>query len=252
MVRNWPSLVQRARLSGQLLGEVVHRAHLSGQLVGEVILGVLLVGTLAFSPRDGVPSEGYVDAVVPTLSGIAAMPVSANNLYSGKPFLVPKPPAPTPPPQAPIPTAAPVRLLLPSLNLHPPVEALGLDRYGAMDTPDNIWDVGWYKAGPVPGAPGDAVMDGHAGYPGQPLIFGRLAKMRPGEPIVVVLADGSRQVFTVDSVASWPVGSMPPNIFEPYGPPRLTLVTCDGKFNDANKTYASRLIVEASYSGVAP
>src|SRR3984893_9452525 len=104
--------------------------------------------------------------------------------------------------------------------------------------------------GPVPGAPGDAVMDGHAGYPGQPLIFGRLAKIQPGEPIWVVLADGSKQVFTVSWVQSCPATSVPPPMFEPYGPPRLTLVTCDGQFNSDNKTYASRLVVEASYEGV--
>jgi hypothetical protein len=207
--------------------------------------------TLATSWRDGVPNDGNVVAIRPIQSGIALLPVSANNLYSGKPFLVPKPPVPTPVPQVPIPTSLPVRVLIPSLGIRPPVESLGLDRYGAMDTPNNIWDVGWYNAGPVPGAPGDAVIDGHAGYPGQPLIFGRLVKLQPGEQIVVVLADGSQQNFAVVSVASYPLGSMPPGMFEPYGPPRLTLVTCDGQFNDGTKTYANRLVVEASYSGAA-
>jgi sortase (surface protein transpeptidase) len=102
----------------------------------------------------------------------------------------------------------------------------------------------------VPGAPGDAVMDGHAGYPGQPLIFGRLSKIHPGEAIVVLLADGSKQVFKVVSVQSLPVGSTPPGMFEPYGLPRLTLITCDGVFNSDDKTYSNRLIVEASYAGV--
>ena len=44
---------------------------------------------------------------------------------------------------------------------------------------------------------------------------------------------------------------MPPGMFEPYGPPRLTLITCDGQFNDTDKTYANRLVVEASFSGTA-
>lgn len=224
---------------------------MTAKLVGEVALAVLLGVALAGAWRDGVPVDEFVGVVGPIHSGIALMPVSANNLYSGKPFVIPKPP-PTQVAQAPIPTSPPVRLVLPTLNIHPPVESLGLDRYGALDTPNNIWDVGWYKAGPVPGAPGDAVINGHAGYPGQPLIFGRLAKIQPGDQIVVVLADGTRQVFTVDSVASWPAGSVPPGMFEPYGPPRLTLYTCDGVFNSDNKTYSSRLVVEARYSGVAP
>lgn len=238
MASIWPSLGRQV--------------HVTTRLFGEVALVVLLGVTLAGSWRDGVPVNDYVGPVTPIQTGIALTSVSGNNLYSGKPFLVPKPPVAAPIVERPIPTALPVRLLVPSLDIHPPVESLGVDRFGAMDTPNNIWDVGWYNAGPVPGAPGDAVINGHAGYPGQPLIFGRLVKLQQGEQIVVVLADGSKQIFSVDSVTSYPLPSMPAGMFEPYGPPRLTLITCDGKFNSANKTYASRLIVEASYVGQAP
>jgi hypothetical protein len=38
---------------------------------------------------------------------------------------------------------------------------------------------------------------------------------------------------------------------EPYGPARLTLITCTGPFDDHYKTYADRLAVEASYAGLA-
>jgi hypothetical protein len=41
----------------------------------------------------------------------------------------------------------------------------------AMETPNNLWSVGWYRGGPSPGAPGDAVIDGHVGLPGSPLVF---------------------------------------------------------------------------------
>jgi hypothetical protein len=247
MTRTWPTLGQRANVTTQL--------------VGEAALALLLGVTLALCWSDGTPSHDPY-AILPTLSGIPSMQASmqdsaqdsGDNLHLVNPFRVSEPPVVTPAllPQAPIPSAPPVRLLLPTLNLHPPVESVGLDRNGAMDTPENIWDVGWYKAGPVPGAPGDAVIDGHAGYPGQPLIFGRLVKIQPGASIVVLLADGSKQVFTVVSVQSLPVNSMPQDMFEPYGPPRLTLITCDGQFNSDNKTYANRLVVEASYAGIAP
>jgi hypothetical protein len=219
------------------------RSHAATQWAGEVALAVLLLAALAISWRDGVPADDYVPPITPTVATVIPSALgTADDLYSGMPMQLP-------PRQVKVPSATPVRLLLPTLNLHPPVESVGLDRFGAMDIPNNIWDVGWYKAGPVPGAPGDAVIDGHAGYPGQPLIFGRLAKIRPGEPIVVMLADGSRQVFTVDSVASLPLNSMPPDMYMPYGPPRLTLITCDGQFDSNSDTYANRLVVEASYAG---
>ena len=38
---------------------------------------------------------------------------------------------------------------------------------------------------------------------------------------------------------------------EPYGMPRLTLVTCSGDFDDATKTYSRRQVVELSYAGLA-
>jgi hypothetical protein len=37
---------------------------------------------------------------------------------------------------------------------------------------------------------------------------------------------------------------------EPYGPPRLTLITCTGHFDDKAYSYSSRLVVEARYQGV--
>ena len=119
-----------------------------------------------------------------------------------------------------------------------------------MNVPVNAWNAGWYTGGPIPGAPGDAVIEGHAGYPGQPMIFGRLATMRPGDQIVVVLADGSRRLFLMVSKSTVPVGTTPPGMAEPYGPARLTLITCNGHFNDKSFTYSSRLVVEASYAGV--
>ena len=53
---------------------------------------------------------------------------------------------------------------------------------GVLNLPANSWNAGWYKGSPVPGAPGDAVIEGHAGYPNQPMIFGKLATLETGAP----------------------------------------------------------------------
>jgi sortase (surface protein transpeptidase) len=144
-----------------------------------------------------------------------------------------------------------VQILIPDLDVHRAIEPVGVDRSGVMNVPANSWNAGWYQYGSVPGAPGDAVIEGHAGYPGQPMIFGKLATLKTGARVTVVLSDGSRQLFTVDSMASVPVGTAPPGFAEPYGPPRLTLITCNGYFNQATYTYSSRLAVELSYAGSA-
>jgi LPXTG-site transpeptidase (sortase) family protein len=234
VLTTWPSLVRRRGLA-------------PARLVGEGVLAVLLVATLAFSSQDGVPApkvsigplklnmSALGQTTLPDTRSIGALATSIDASVSS---------------QALIPKAPPAQLLIPSLDVHRPVEAVGVDRFGVMNLPVNFWNAGWYSGGPVPGAPGDAVIEGHAGYPGEPLIFGRLVALRQGDKIVVVLGDGTRRLFLVDSMAKVPVGSAPPGMAEPYGPPRLTLITCTGYFNKNSYSYSERLVVEASYAGV--
>jgi hypothetical protein len=209
-----------------------------------LLTGVILA-TLAFTWSDGPQEPSVVDPVAPpaTLghqpSTYFAWMGIAVGASSG--IVV----------QAPIPTSPPATILIPSLNVHRVVEAVGTDRWGTMYQPENLWNAGWYQGGPVPGAPGDAVIEGHAGYPNAPLLFGKLNQLHAGDKIIVVLANGSRRLFLVDSLAIWPAGTTPPGMGEPYGPPRLTLITCTGPFDDHYKTYADRLAVEASYAGLA-
>ena len=153
-------------------------------------------------------------------------------------------PGPTP-----VPAPRPARLLIPSLGLDATVEEVGLDAVGAMGTPHFIWNVGWFNSGPAPGAAGDAVIDGHHGLPGQPLIFNGLGQLPVGGLITVVGADGSRRDFAVTSSMSWPADSHPAGLFETAGAARLTLITCDGAYFRGSQTYADRLVVEASLLG---
>jgi hypothetical protein len=235
MQNTWPSLDRRA--------------HISARLAGESVLGVLLVATLVFSPHDGAPVDRsdifavpiaahmspFGQAALPDSRSLSALATSTEVSVSAKAL---------------IPTAPPAQLLIPALNVHRAVETVGADRSGVMNLPMNAWNAGWYKGGPIPGAPGDAVIEGHAGYPDQPMIFGKLVKLHAGDQIIVVLSDGSRRLFLVDSMATVPVGSAPAGMAEPYGPPRLTLITCTGHFDQNSYSYSSRLVLEASYAGV--
>jgi LPXTG-site transpeptidase (sortase) family protein len=238
MIRAWPAFVDRALPPTRLIGEVV--------------LVVLLVVTAATTWRDGRSTDGLVDLVAPPKDGIAAMQVSGNNLsghpHWGNPLPVVEP---APPPQPRIPTAAPAQLLIPTLDVHRPVEKVGVNQYGVMNLPVNSWNAGWYKGGTVPGAPGDSVIEGHAGYPGQPMIFGKLDTLHSGDRIIVVLADGSHRLFLVESMRTVPAGTAVPGLAEPYGLPRLTLITCTGHFDKKNHWYSDRLVLEARYAGLA-
>jgi LPXTG-site transpeptidase (sortase) family protein len=242
-------MVRRAR-------SLVPHPRPSAQLMGEVALGAVLVATLAFSPHDAAPTAGYDDAwtaqvVTPYQSAPGDQPqfgftlpglrnLSNGALTGGKAVST----------QALIPTSPPSQLIIPALNVHRPVEGVGTNRSGVMNLPVNAWNAGWYQGGPIPGAPGDAVIEGHAGYPDQPMMFGKLSTLRAGDQIFVVLSDGSRRMFVVSSMAVFAVGSAPAGMGQPYGPPRLTLITCTGSFNANTFSYNKRLVVEATYAGV--
>ena len=238
ILRTWPAVLRRVPVSTSLLGEAV--------------LVVLLAVTVASSWRDGMPTDQQADLVAPPVT-IDSPQVTGNNL-SGKPDwwgskLPVVPPALASQPYAP--AAPPVQLLISRLDVHRAVEKVGVDEFGTMQLPVNAWNAGWYRWGPVPGAPGDAVIEGHAGYPKQPMIFGKLATLHPGDKIVVVLADGSRQLFIVASMRSVPAGSAPAGLGSFSGKPRLTLVTCTGHFDKKNYWYSDRLLLEATYAGLA-
>ena len=232
------------------------RGRLSTQVLGQIALGALLLSALAFSPRDGAPVDDQVawptepatrlaaatleptsiGLTLPGMSNFSAWAKSTGSEITAKAL---------------IPTAPPVQLLIPSMRVNRPVEGIGVNRYGVLDLPVNGWNAGWYKDGPVPGAPGDAVIQGHAGLPGEPMLFGNLYRLKQGDKIIIVLADGSRRLFLVQSMSVIPIGVTPPGIADPSGPPRLTLLTCTGNFDKEKKYYTQRLVLEASYAGTA-
>ncbi|MGA7911903.1 MAG: class F sortase [Candidatus Dormiibacterota bacterium] len=227
----WPLL-------GRRISVPAHVAREAALLAG--VIGI----TLAFCWSDGSPNPGVVDPVAPVARFVPAPSVHFGLIGAalGKPVDI------TYVPPFVVPTSPPATILISSINVHRPVEPVGVDRKGQMDLPVNPWNGGWYKGGPVPGAPGDAVIEGHSGYPGKPLIFGRLNQLRSGDQIVVVLADGTHQTFVVQSLKVWRAGTAPPGMGEPYGPPRLTLITCTGPFDAQYETSADRLVVEATYA----
>jgi len=230
MVTTWPSWGRRSKVYARAWGEV-------GWLAA--VIGVILASTSS----DGTPNTGVIDPAPASARFVLEPLVSFGWIgaaVGGHVNITYVPPVPTSPPAT---------ILISSINVHRPVEQVGTDRSGAMSVPKNLWNAGWYEYGPVPGAPGDAVIDGHAGYPDAPLLFGRLDQLRKGDQIVVVLADGSRRLFLVQSLAIWPARAYPTGLFGTGGPPRLTLITCTGPFDAQYKTYADRLVVEATYAG---
>ncbi len=55
----------------------------------------------------------------------------------------------------------PKKLDMPRLGLEAQIVEAGIDKSGAMETPDNYKDVGWFNLGVRPGEIGNAVITGH-------------------------------------------------------------------------------------------
>jgi sortase (surface protein transpeptidase) len=144
------------------------------------------------------------------------------------------------------PAAPPSRLVIPAIGVDAAVEPVGLDAQGRMAAPARTTDVGWYRLGAAPGDAGDAVIDGHLDWWNGPAVFWRLGRLRAGDRVTVVRADGSQVDFVVDSSRTVAYDASLQDLFTEVGPPTLTLITCAGAWDAGRATYLQRLVVHAS------
>lgn len=142
----------------------------------------------------------------------------------------------------------PARLIIPSIGVNANVEQVGKKADGSMGTPQTFGDVAWYALGSKPGAAGNAVIDGHvdnalttAG------VFMHLSQVHLGDTITVADASGATRTFVVNNIQEVPADSAPDaSIFATTGPSQLVLITCDGDWVPAAKSFSERLEVFAS------
>jgi sortase (surface protein transpeptidase) len=140
----------------------------------------------------------------------------------------------------------PMVITIPSIGVKAGIVGVGLQADGAMQLPEPD-QVGWYKRGPRPGAPGPAVLIGHVDNRTDPAVFYRLRELRPGDEILIRQRDGSTTRFTVGRLERHPKTALPTNrIWTTTSKPVLRLITCDGSFNHATGHYRDNLIVYAA------
>ncbi|MFE5673323.1 class F sortase [Agromyces sp. NPDC056523] len=148
---------------------------------------------------------------------------------------------PTAPPE-------PTRLEVPALGIDVAVRPVGLDGQGRMGLLDDPAIAAWYRWGPAPAsASGSTVIAAHVdSLTYDVLPFARLKDAAPGTEVVVTDAAGERRAYAVDSVqviekadVDWDAA------FDRSGAPRLTLVTCGGDFDHADRRYLSNVVVTA-------
>lgn len=146
----------------------------------------------------------------------------------------------------------PVRLRLPTINVDAAVEQVGLAPDGSMDVPKDFSEAAWYRLGPRPGEPGNAVIDGHVDSTTGWAVFWDLRRLTRGDPIVVVGDDGVERRFVVTGWEKYARQDVPiGRVFGPTTGIHLNLITCDqaSTFDFTRREYAGNLIV---YAEAAP
>lgn len=142
---------------------------------------------------------------------------------------------------------APARLKVPSLGIDAKVEEVGRKLDGAMGTPADFMNVGWWSEGSKPGSPGNAVMAGHVNNAlTKPGVFAHLSKINKGDYVTVSDAEGRTKVYEVYEIASYEPDQAPlAKIFATTGPSQLVLITCEGEWVADERSFDKRLVVIA-------
>ena len=160
------------------------------------------------------------------------------------------PAAPAPAAAQPVP--APVRLVIPALGVDAAIVTIATDGEGALVPPTSTAIVGWFAAGPAPGATGPALLAGHVDSRAGPGVFFRLRDLRAGDRVDVVRADGSTASFTVTGHVESAKSAFPTDlVYAPTPGPELRLVTCGGAFDHTARSYLDNIIVQALPTGGA-
>ena len=143
--------------------------------------------------------------------------------------------------------AEPSRLIIPEIGINASVQSVGLawQGNGDMGIPTNFTDVAWYNRGPVPGAKGTAVIDGHLDGRNVPrAVFYRLDELKPGDPVYVKERNGKVVQFVVTGSKRYAYNADTAPIFTTSGQGSyLNLITCAGDWLPSEKSYNERVVV---------
>jgi LPXTG-site transpeptidase (sortase) family protein len=141
--------------------------------------------------------------------------------------------------------AAPVRLVVPSLDLRAAVVPIEVEASGVLHPPADVDDVGWWRRSAEPGATkGPTLLTGHTVSTGGG-VMDRLGDLRRGDRVVVRTREGrvAYEATNVEVLSRAELTQQRRALFGRGGPARLVLVTCtdwDGRVYESNVVVTAR------------
>ncbi|MGI8312381.1 class F sortase [Saccharopolyspora hattusasensis] len=140
----------------------------------------------------------------------------------------------------------PQRMRLSAMGVDAPVQPVlpGPDRQ--LSVPESPDVVGWWSAGAAPGSrTGTVVLAGHVDtHSAGPGALFRVAELQPGDRLEVTSAHSTTR-YRIAAVRSYPKASLPADLFDRTGNPRLALITCGGLFDDSTRQYEDNIVAYA-------
>ena len=143
--------------------------------------------------------------------------------------------------------AAPVRVVIPAIDVDTKVLPVGLDKNKAIEIPEDIRYVGWYKLGVPPGVDrGSAVLVAHRDGKQGRGVFYSLGNLSVGDKVFVKTSAGETLPYKVVARELIKKKSLPyEELFAVDGDPRLTLISCGGYYDRNNGGYQDNVVVTA-------
>jgi sortase A len=140
----------------------------------------------------------------------------------------------------------PTRLVIRAIGVDAEIEARGLDSSRNLATPKNFRNVAWYDLGPRPGEPGNAILNGHVNWWTGDAVFTHLDRLRIGDLVEVVRADGAVVRFKVTATRTVLADARVASLFAASTRTTLTLITCSGVWSPLTQSDTRRLLVSAT------
>jgi LPXTG-site transpeptidase (sortase) family protein len=139
-------------------------------------------------------------------------------------------------------------LNIPELGVHARVLSLGILSNGALGTPNNVFDTGWYNESSLPGQPGAMLIDGHVSSWTSHGVFYGIKNLKPGDTMQVQRGDGT--LFTYKVVRSQTFSDNNVDMTSAVTPvtagkPGLNLITCTGTLKPGTSEFNERVVVYA-------
>ena len=147
--------------------------------------------------------------------------------------------------QPPLELAPPQRIVIEKATVDAEVVVLGVDQQGVMQIPENGEVVGWYDTSAHPGYPGNSVFAGHVDWEKKIAVLWDLREVEEGDEIKVLTTRGDWKTYVVEHNWLVPFDAPAGDVVGPTYSNWMTIITCDGEFDQETHNYLNRRVVRA-------